>query len=326
MLLHMRNFPSLVTDIYGSLALLAALQLDVFTPLGDGPLPLADLAARLEIPPPRLRRLLSLLVVEGLLIETAPDVFENSPEAAKLLVKGRPAYRGGAHEAYAAAWSACLKTADSLRSHRPAAPLDFGLDDPEKTAAILRGLGPQAIGGAIDLKRQISLDGVTHLLDIGGGAGGLALTLLAEQPALRATVLETPAIAPVARDLIAPNPDAGRCAVLAGDAVTGPLPPHDLAVMRNFLQLFGGPEILSALAACRAALSPGGRLCIMGYVLDDDRRGPPLALGMDLLFLNYYSDGAAHTRQEYAGWLGACGFTLEAVTPIGGGQTLIVAV
>lgn len=320
-----RSFADLVSAVYGPIALLAALQIDLFSPLGSGPLTVEELADRLAIPPRRLQRLINLLLAEELLLMTADGKLTNGDEAARFFVKGSRSYRGGAHEAYAAAWSACLKTAESLTLNRPAAPLHFDADDPAKIAALLRGLAPQAISGAHDLKKQSDLTGRHHLLDIGGGAGGLSLTLLAEFPDLTATVAEIPAVAPVALELMQPHPQASRCALWSGDALTDPLPPHDIAVMRNFLQLFGPGDCRRALQNCFAALAPGGTLHIMGYCLTDGPDSPPLALGMDLLFLNYYEDGAAHPLEDYRQWLAESGFLQPDIIKLAGGQTLLTA-
>lgn len=321
----MRTISQLVTDIYGSLALLAAMQIDLFTPLGDRPMMVEELAGKLMIAPARLRRLVNLLVAEGQLIEQSDGRIANSDEASKYLVQGRPHYRGQAHTAYAAAWAACLKTAESLQSGTPAAPLAFDTSDQSRVQAVLRGLAPQAVSGGVEMLKRLDLTGHRHLLDIGGGSGALSLTLLAALPGLSATIFDLPEILPAAQAMLAEDPQADRCRMVGGDALAGPLPAHDLAVMRNFLQLFGPDDIRRALNTCRAALAPDGQLCIVGYVLDDDRRGPPLALGADLLFLNYYEEGAAYTRAEYAGWRREMGFGTLAFHSVPGGQTLIVA-
>ena len=49
--------------IYPSLAMLAGMQLDVFTPLKDGPLPCPSVAHALGVNPDKLRPLLYALVI-----------------------------------------------------------------------------------------------------------------------------------------------------------------------------------------------------------------------------------------------------------------------
>lgn len=84
--------------VYPALAMLAGMQLDVFTPLGDGPRTVEEIACALDVAPGKLRPLLYALVTAGLL-ELAGERFANTPEADAFLVRGRPRYLGSAHQA-----------------------------------------------------------------------------------------------------------------------------------------------------------------------------------------------------------------------------------
>jgi hypothetical protein len=96
-------------------ALLAGMQLDLFTPLADAELTPAELAVRLGVDANRLSRLLYALAATGLL-DAREGRFRNSPEAAEFLVRGQPRYLGGSHELLASIWSANLHTAESIRT------------------------------------------------------------------------------------------------------------------------------------------------------------------------------------------------------------------
>ena len=74
-------------------ALLAGLQLDVFTPLQGGPLTPTQLAEAIGVGPARLRLLLYALVAAGLLTEQ-DGRFANTPEAQHFLVLGTPTSLG----------------------------------------------------------------------------------------------------------------------------------------------------------------------------------------------------------------------------------------
>jgi hypothetical protein len=93
-------------------AMLAGMQLDVFTPLRSGPMSADEIANAIGVGPTRLRLLLYGLVVAGLLTEQ-DGCFSNTPEADQFLVKGAPLYMGTllSHR-----WIANLpKTAESIR-------------------------------------------------------------------------------------------------------------------------------------------------------------------------------------------------------------------
>ena len=88
----------LASAVYPSFAMLAGMQLDLFTPLKDGPMSAEQLAEALIVNPTKLRPLLYALVAAGLLT-VDQELFSNTPEADYFLVRGRPTYRGGTHEA-----------------------------------------------------------------------------------------------------------------------------------------------------------------------------------------------------------------------------------
>ena len=120
-----------------ALALLAGMQLGVFTALGEAELSAQEIAAKIGCDAGRLSRLLYALTLIGLL-EVTDGRFRNGPEAAEVLVAGKPGYIGGAHEVISKVWSANLNTAESIRSGKPAAEHDFSTAKPEDTAAFLR--------------------------------------------------------------------------------------------------------------------------------------------------------------------------------------------
>jgi hypothetical protein len=63
-----------------------------------------------------------------------------------------------------------------------------------------------------------------------------------------------------------------------------------------------------ALQNIGAVLNPGGKLFIIGQILDDSRRFPLDAVGFNLTFINYFDAGESYTESEHRGWLSAAGF------------------
>jgi 2-hydroxy-4-(methylsulfanyl)butanoate S-methyltransferase len=84
-------------------AMLAGMQLDLFTPLKSGPMTAEQLAAAIGVNPARLRLLLYVLVAAGLLTEQ-DGVFSNTSETNQFLVKDEPSYIGNRHAAIAMRW------------------------------------------------------------------------------------------------------------------------------------------------------------------------------------------------------------------------------
>ena len=80
--------------VYPSLDMLAGMELDLFTPLKDGPPTPHQLATTLGVNADKLRPLLYSLAGAGLL-HVVDGRFSNTPESHKFLVQGSPDYLGG---------------------------------------------------------------------------------------------------------------------------------------------------------------------------------------------------------------------------------------
>jgi len=289
-------------------AMLAGMQLDVFTPLQDGPLTAEQLAAALGIGPARLRLLLYALVAAGLL--TVQDGrFANTPEAQHFLVKEAPAHLGSLHPSLAAQWAFKFHTAASIRTGVPQAHLDFSQAPPDALEAFLRRINVSTVAAAQELGTRYDFSVTQTLVDVGGGAGGMALILMQAYPQMQATVVDLPWVTPITHKLVAEAGGTDRITIQAADVVRGPVPgAYDVAIVRELLQVLSADEAHRAVRHIGAALNPGGRLYIVGQILDDSRTAPPEAVGFNLISLNTFPAGESYTEHEHRTWLQAAGF------------------
>ena len=132
-------------------ALLAAIQLDIFTSLKDGRLTVEQIADAIGVGSSRLALLLDPLVAAGLL-SVEGNLFSNSSEASHFLVRGSPEYIGSVPwMGRPNFWGTLLKTADSIRAGAPQEKLDFsGMSPEDLDASFYSIFHPIAVaGGAI---------------------------------------------------------------------------------------------------------------------------------------------------------------------------------
>lgn len=313
--------------VYPSIAMLAGMRLDVFTPLKDGPLTVTALGERLDVKPDKLRPLLYALV-HAELLRVEGDRFANTPEADVYLVRGRPAYLGSAHELYSDLWGAALTAAQSIGSGAPQVKHDFTAMSDDELAAFFRGLHPGALATGRQLAASEDFRRFQNLLDVGGGSGGVAIAACESCRDLKATVVELPKVAPIARSMVQEAKLTSRIAVLAGDILErAPEGRFDVAVLRNLLQVLGPDAARRALRNVGTAIDRGGALFIVGHVLEDSRLAPAAAVGLNLAFLSIYDEGQAHTEREHRTWLADAGFSdIEVRYGAGpGGASIVVA-
>ncbi len=294
--------------VWPSFAMLAGIQLDIFTQLKSGPKTVAQLAAAIAVRPEKLRPLLYALAASGLL-SVEKDLFANRSEADRLLVRGSPSYRGAKHKTLSHNWHAGLKTADSILTGSPQAKLDFSSGSEEHLEGFFRGNYPQALRRGQELLATYDLSSHRTLLDVGGGSGGLAIAVTQAFPDIQATVVDLPSIAPITKRIIEEAGANERIRVIAADILTDVLTgSFDAAVLSSVIQVLSADKARRALNNIGKVINPGGAIYIRGDIVDDSGVSPLGAVMRNLIYLNIYDEGQAYTEQEHREWLREAGF------------------
>lgn len=305
----MRN----VYAAYPAFAMLAGMQLDVFTPLKDGPMEAAALADSLEVLEEKLLPLLYSLVTAGLL-EMDNKTFSNTPEADKYLVRGRPDYIGGLSGFYNKLWHAALKTAESIRTGKPQAKIDWRTLPEEELLKFFRSQFHSSIRAGKEIADRLDFSKFESILDAGGGTGGLTIAICEKYPQVKATVAELPKVAEVAKRFISESGMSDRISVSAIDLCSNsPEGKYDAAIVRAFIQTLSRDDAQMALKSIGKSIAPGGQIFVIGSVSENSCLTPPASLAFGLVFLSVYDSGGSYTENEYREMLKNAGFTEFAV-------------
>lgn len=312
-------------SVINVMAIRAALQLGLFTPLADGPKTAGELAEAIGVNTHRLEMLLYQLVATDFL-EIDGDRFANTPMAAHYLIQGRDGYFGGIHEFWTEMFTALMGTADSIRADAPLAKIDFSGMTQDELGAFLRGIHGMAMLAGRNIAKNPLFAEATDVVDVGGGSGGVAIGLCEEHPHLHATVIDLPSVVPIAEEMAGEAGLGDRVTGLVADVVEKPLPgDFDVATARALFQVLSVEQCQQVAHNIAAALPPGGTLFIVGLVTDDSRLSPELAVGMNTVFLNMFDNGQSYTSSQYQSWLTDAGFIDIVQTPFLGGNRLITA-
>ena len=295
--------------VYPSFAMLAGMQLDVFTPLEGSPMNAETLARSLGVQPIKLTPLLYALVTAGLLI-VEEGVFANTEEADKFLVHDSPNYIGGLCGFYNMLWQATLSTAESIRTGKPQAKHEWKSLPEEELVKFFGSQYPGSLRAGKQLAEKMDFAGCSHLLDAGGGSGGLSIGICEAYPDLRSTVADFPAVASVSERFISGAGMSHRIRAMAADLEAGPPEgTYDVAVLRALLQVMSPGRAGKVLTNIGKVMEAGSSIYIVGSVLDDSRLFPPASIAFSLVSLNVYEDGHAYTEKEQHELLLEAGFT-----------------
>jgi hypothetical protein len=269
-----KTIERLADAVYPSFAMLAGMELDLFTPLKDGSLTAEEIAQAVGTDRAKTAPLLHALVAVGLL-KFDGGRFLNSEEADQFLVQGRPDYIGMRHRAYRRRWNSVLSVAETIRSGVPQRGVDYASMPNDARESFYRGTFTECLAAGRELAKTEDFSGFRSLVDVGGGSGGLAIAMAEAWPNLSITIADLPATAPVAQRYIDEAGFTTRINVCPTNVVSDPLGgSYDVAVMRGLFPVLTPNEIRSALANVYLALKPGSSLYIVGWILDDSRASP----------------------------------------------------
>jgi cyclopropane fatty-acyl-phospholipid synthase-like methyltransferase len=291
-----------------SRALFAALDLDVFGRLADGPRDLPALARDTGVAPNRLLALLSACVALGLLGREG-ERYANAPAAATYLVRGAPAYFGDYFRFQIA--RQIYPTLQHLEAALAGEAVDFyaKIQDPAEARHFALAQHSGSLGPAHVVAGLVDLTGCRTLLDVGGGSGAFSITLCRRHPELRATILDFPSVAPTATELVAEAGLADRIRFVGGDALRTPWPAgQDVVLMSYLMSAVAADRVGELLRRARGSAGAGGRLLVHDFVLDDDRTGPATAALWLLNAITIDPDVASLTPAWLAEQVAAAGF------------------
>lgn len=298
-----------------SQAILSVNQLRVPDLLGDGRLPLPDLATAAGADVTALRRFLRVLAAEGLFAEVSPDVFELTPMGGLLRtdVPGSLSHLAElmAHEAYQA-WSAAVH---SLRTGKPGFDQVYGIPYFSWLAknADAAEQFDRAQAGLVRLRLLPLLDrdwsGVRRVVDVGGGNGVLLATLLAKFPELTGVLFDRPHVLIGSEAVLANAGVADRVLLQGGDFFVGVPNGADVYVLSQILHDWDDDRAMVILRCCHEAMPASGRLLILEQVLPEALEPDPAVL-LDLHMLVLLG-GRERTEKDWRELLGRSGFTLN---------------
>ncbi len=298
-----------------SAALMAAVELEIFTAIAHGHDTIPTVAKAIGITERNAERLLTVLAAMTLLSRDG-ERFTNAPDVQRFLVKDGERYAGPWILFTKPRWTAFGELSDRLRRKEETklgAYVDFSVDDARRYHAATYSIG---MGAARLFSRSVDLTGRKKLLDLGGGSGAYSIVATRTYPGLKAIVLDLPPVTVVTDEYIAANGAADRVSTLPGDFTSTEFPGGvDVVVMASNLPQYEPALIRLVVEKAFAALEPGGEMHLIGETLHDDRNGPLSAALWGLNEAVQGSTGLAHTEAEVKGYLQGAGFAGVAVHP-----------
>ena len=303
-------------------ALLTAVELDVFTAIGEGAN--AELVAERSATDRRaMTALLRVLVSFGLVLRRG-DQFVNGPVANGYLREGaehdaRSAIMHSAH-----LWHRWSELTECVRNGTSAS--GSGQRDADALRAFIAAMHKIAALRAPMVVQRLDLEGVERVLDVGGGSGAYSIAFARAKAGLRATVFDLPEVLPLTRVNVEAAGLSDRITLTGGHFLRDDLgSDHDLALLSAICHMLGPEQNVELLRRVAGALRPGGQVIIQDFLLDDEGGGHRTATLFALNMLVNTENGSSYTRAEYRDWLAQAGLSEPRPIELAGPTGLLVA-
>lgn len=291
----------------------AAIELDVFTAIGEGCTTPKALADRCRASERGMRILCDYLVVIGFLSKTGGR-YGHTPMSAQFLDRRSPA---------------CLaSTADFLTS--PLLTDNFkdltavvrkggtvlgaeGVVAPEHPVweSFARSMMPMMAPAAETIATLVGASSGKNwkVLDIAAGHGLFGITIARHNPNARVVALDWPQVLEVAEENARAMGVAERYKLRPGSAFEVDLGGgYDLVLFTNFFHHFDQATCQELMRKGHRALQSGGRAVTLEFVPNEDRVSPPVPATFALMMLGATAGGDAYTFTEYQRMLSNAGF------------------
>ncbi|MDQ7821506.1 MAG: methyltransferase [Candidatus Eremiobacteraeota bacterium] len=260
--------------------------------------------------------LLNALAAMGLL-EKEGEIFRNSVQASRYLVKSSPSYLGALVTHNRNAWDRWALLGRTVKSGRPAKSRvqdRYLHENGRKTREFILAMEGAAVDAASALAESLDLGAVKRMLDVGGGPGTHSFEIIKRKGDIHAVIMDLPLTLAVTAKLVKKYGMKGRVSLREGDFLKDDYGSgYDLVLMSNVLHSNNAEQCGLMIGKAYDALNPGGCLVVKEYMLDESGCAPlqPALFSVNML-LNT-EGGRSYRKSEIERWMKNAGFSsLEA--------------
>jgi ubiquinone/menaquinone biosynthesis C-methylase UbiE len=293
-----------------SAALKAAIELDLFTAIGEGLNTVSSLARKINGSERGVRIICDYLVVIGFLTKR-DNRYGLTADSAVFLDKKSPAYAGSMKNFLASpvVMAGFRDLATVVRSGRPLEDVDFAGVEHPVWVEFARGMAPFVYRVAQETAKLLSCESEMKVLDVAAGHGLFGITIAQRNPKAKIVALDFPSVLKVADENSRQAGITQRYSLLPGSALEVDLGTgFDAVLIPNFLHSWDRATNESFLKKAYGALAPNGRVIVVEFAPNEDRVSPraPAMFALIMLGNNY---GDAYTVAEHRAMLKSAGFS-----------------
>jgi hypothetical protein len=333
--------PSRILEVgfgfWGSKVLLTAVELEVFTKLGDQSMTAEELGKVLDLHPRGVFDFFDALVALGFLYRDGDGSggrYRNTEETEQFLNKHKPSYIGGilamCNDRLFKFWSdlgPALKTGKPQNEikHSQKSMFETLYEDIPRLEQFIDAMSGISRGNFQAFAEKFDFSKYVTLCDVGGASGLLSMLVAKQHPHMQCITFDLPQVETIAKKSIEKEGLSARIQVISGDFFIDSLPKADVITMGMILHDWNLENKKHLIRLAYEALPENGAFVAIENLIDDARRENAFGLLMSLNMLIEFGDAFDFTGADFGGWCQEAGFRRYEVLHLAGPCSAAIA-
>ncbi len=325
------------TGFWASKVLLTAVELDLFSSIGDGAMTASELGDALGLHPRGTYDFFDALVALKFLNRDGDGQeakYRNTPETSAFLSKKSPTYIGGFPEMLNSRlfgfWNdlgTALKTGKPQNEikHTGKPMFEEVYSDGARLGKFLDAMTGFQAANFQKLSEGFDFSKYKSVSDVGGALALLSRIVGTHHQHLTFSSFDLREVAPHVQKHIDAAGMTSRIKVVVGDFFKDDLPKADVITMGNILQDWNLEKKKILIKKAYDALPEGGAFIAIETLIDDARRENAFGLLMSLNMLIEFGDAFDYTGANFREWCSEAGFRRFEIISLAGPASAAVA-
>lgn len=260
-------------------------------------------------------------------------VYSNTSETDFFLDKNKPSYIGGILEmANNRLFRFWADLDEGLRTGLPQNEIKNGENlfeaiygSPELLRGFINAMSGISLGNFAAFAERFDFSKYKTLCDIGGAGGMLSIQVAKNNPHMKCTSFDLPAVEPIAKEIIESFDLSDKINTASGDFFKDEFPSADIIAMGMVLHDWNEEKKCLLIKKAYDALPEDGALVVIENIIDNQRSQNVFGLTMSLNMLIETGEGFDFTLNDFGKWTKAAGFKTVDLLPLAGPTSAAIA-
>jgi len=306
-----------------------AAKLEIADLLMDGPKDAKTLSTSTKINTQILYRLMRGLAWIGLVDHLPDNRFSLTPMGEYLYTESPNSLHENALSMGEIDWPVWSTLLDIIKTGKPGFEYAFGMEifdyfaqNEEAGSRFDRLMGKASEAVSASIIHNYDFSSVKTFVDIGGGNGTLAATILQANSHLRGIIFDLPDVIDRTNQRLQALEIADRCEAIGGDFFESVPAGGDAYIMKWILHDWPDDRCVEILKNCHAVMEKDAKLLVVEMVMPEQASPSTQAVMYDLHMLAMV-DGIERTESEFRNLYSRAGFNLSQVIHTESGFSIV---